>query len=298
MVMNNSCYFYIDVWDRIEKNRRLKLKIRDNVTFPLCLQIWDTDFKSSNFTKMLQILCQEHFFGVELNLTSFDISEIEVLLELLRSYNLRLTGIATGAWAKKNDYSFSSEDENARKASVKAFIEQVLAAAAFAKTKVIVGTLKGAVQIDKQKQLQSFFRSLCEIDAVNKKMKVPVYLEATNHYESCAANTVSDTVEVIKKLHGEGRYFVLPDTYHMNMEETNFFIPVLKNRNYFTNIHMSDNNRCFPGYGMLRFGEVYSALKAADYQGTVTIEGRIQNDFDEEIRNSAAFLRCTAMNFC
>jgi len=55
-------------------------------------------------------------------------------------------------------------------------------------------------------------------------------------------------------------------------------------------VHISDNNRYFPGFGAIDFSNVFNILKEMNYQGQIVIEGNIQQSFTEDIRRSADFL--------
>jgi D-psicose/D-tagatose/L-ribulose 3-epimerase len=55
-------------------------------------------------------------------------------------------------------------------------------------------------------------------------------------------------------------------------------------------IHVSDNNRLFPGLGAIDFATIFGALKKMGFEGTMAIEGNLQRSFAEDIRTSAQFL--------
>ena len=62
-------------------------------------------------------------------------------------------------------------------------------------------------------------------------------------------------------------------------------------KDYFKTIHISDNNRHFPGLGCLNFHELVRFLMAIDFQGTLTIEGNVKNDFESDLELSAQYLK-------
>ena len=82
----------------------------------------------------------------------------------------------------------------------------------------------------------------------------------------------------------------MPDTYHMNIEERDSGRAVRESLSHIRNIHLSDNNRYFPGYGALEFGWIYHQLQYQGYTGTYGIEGRIYRSLLEDLEESVEFL--------
>ncbi|MBC8587384.1 sugar phosphate isomerase/epimerase [Tissierellaceae bacterium BX21] len=120
--------------------------------------------------------------------------------------------------------------------------------------------------------------------------QVPLIVEATNRYETSLANTVEEAVELIKGL--DSPYLrVLPDTYHMNIEEINFSETLFKYFNYFDSLHLSDNNRFYPGYGSIDFYSLFRFLKCLNYKGTFAIEGNIKNNFESDLKVSLDMIK-------
>ena len=62
--------------------------------------------------------------------------------------------------------------------------------------------------------------------------KAPVYIEATNHYEALLANTLADAASFA--VNANGPLWILPDTYHMNIEEKDIYAPLQKHQDYIT----------------------------------------------------------------
>jgi len=260
------------------------MKTEKTFPYPLCVQLWETDFDAPQFEEMLCYLQEERIYGVELNITDFSAGAVNRVLDLLSKHHLALTSIATGVWAKRNRYALCSPDEKIRRASVDAFAETILPCAKKYGADVIVGTLKGGNEADRTAAQESLLRSLEEINNVNMTYQVPVYLEATNRYESPVINTLHDAAEIIDRLHAKNNYFVLPDTFHMNIEEKDMAGSLRECAAYFSNVHFSDSNRYFPGRGHLPFEEICSALREAGYAGRVTIEGIHMEDFEQDLR--------------
>jgi sugar phosphate isomerase/epimerase len=50
----------------------------------------------------------------------------------------------------------------------------------------------------------------------------------------------------------------------------------------FTSVHLSDNNRLFPGRGAMDFGGVIGTLRRIDWQGYLAIEGNVTGALAED----------------
>jgi sugar phosphate isomerase/epimerase len=77
----------------------------------------------------------------------------------------------------------------------------------------------------------------------------------------------------------------------MSIEEQYIEASFVRYRDYFSSVHLSDNNRFFPGYGGLDFGKIIGVLEAMGYRGKLAIEGNVKTTFVEDARRSAEYLR-------
>jgi len=199
-----------------------------------------------------------------------------------------LVNIASGAYAKRLQLSLSSEDSAIRKRAV-AETKGMIQFASEIDTGVICGFLKGNAVGNRDLSNQNFIKSLSELDADILLYKTPFLIEATNRYESTIVNTLSDAVGIISSF--TNPYMrLLPDTFHMNIEEADTNYALLQHRDYFKHLHISDNNRHFPGYGAIDFSKIFALLKGMGYQGSVAIEGNPYHSLKESIIFSAQYL--------
>ena len=257
--------------------------------FPLCIQLVPPDdiYGDKEFADTLELLKEKGFYGVELNITDFQGIDPEKLKVFLASYNLKMTMIASGVFAKKNGLSLSSADETIRKKTVDAF-DQMVRFAKKMNAGIICGFIKGGAGEDVQTVLTQMQKSVRELKEKYGNEKVNIYLEATNHYEATLINRVDEGIALAGD--PSGIIKVLPDTYHMNIEESSMTAAMVGGKDYYHNIHISDNNRFFPGFGAIDFYQVMSLLKQMNYTGTISIEGRNQNALNGDIAKSCSYL--------
>ncbi|MCX6089219.1 MAG: sugar phosphate isomerase/epimerase, partial [Candidatus Atribacteria bacterium] len=62
------------------------------------------------------------------------------------------------------------------------------------------------------------------------------------------------------------------DTYHMNIEEKDFYSPILRLGEHLGYIHLCENDRGIPGTGLVRWNDVFRGLRDIGFQGNVAIE--------------------------
>ena len=157
-------------------------------------------------------------------------------------------------------------------------------------TGIIIGFLKGGPSSDVPGHCERFSAALKQISPHAERKRVRVLIEATNRYETAVANDLAAAVELVKPL-GTDYLQILPDTFHMNIEEAQGSIAALKTwAGYYKLVHISDNNRFFPGFGAIDFNSILLSLKEIGYRGSMAIEGNIRNSFKEDIQTSVEYL--------
>ena len=114
------------------------------------------------------------------------------------------------------------------------------------------------------------------------RLKTLLLIEAVNRYESPVGHSLADTWEIARRA-GSPFVQILPDTFHMNIEEVNLGQAVSTHRACFTSFHLSDNTRHFPGFGALDFPRVIAILDGIGYQGKLAIEGNVQRSFVADV---------------
>lgn len=100
-----------------------------------------------------------------------------------------------------------------------------------------------------------------------------VYLavEAINRYETNFLNTMQDTTEFVEMInHPNVR--TMADTYHLNIEESNPVVSVLKYGHALQNLHLADSNRQAPGTGHFDFKGIADALKEVGFDKYCSFE--------------------------
>ncbi len=261
-------------------------KILDACPFPITFQ---TTFTQTNsFISTLETLNKLGFYGIEINLPNLDEISTTELKKVVSSNNLDITYLATGAYAKKRNLSLSSKNTHARQLAIDGCFENILYASEL-NAGIILGFFKSNPKNEAEQNSEAFTDSINRISDFAKKQNVNILIEATNRYESIVMNSISETTNFVQKL-DKPNLSMLPDTFHMNIEETDFAQSLSDSKNYFSNIHFSDNNRLFPGLGAIDFKSYFDCLSSINYNGTIAIEGNVKSNICEELRTSAKYL--------
>src|SRR5690554_4274206 len=258
-------------------------------TFPLSIQLPPVaNIQDKSMTEKLLLLQKHGFFGVELNIVDFNRTDPGELKKHLEDFGLKMTMFASGVLAKKYNLSLSHENRGIRLEAVKV-CREIIEYAAKLEAGVILGFMKGSSDCEREKANNLFKESINELAEDALKYKTPILIEATNHYESAVANNVEETVGLIKDINNP--YLkILPDTYHMNIEERSSFGTLVKYQDFYNSLHISDNNRYFPGLGALDFITIFRFLTEIGYHGGVAIEGNIKYDWQRDLEISMNYL--------
>ena len=103
------------------------------------------------------------------------------------------------------------------------------------------------------------------------KKNVRFAVEALNRFEVYFLNTMTQLADYLDEVdhpHIKGMY----DTFHANIEEKDPVAAIKTIKRHMIHLHISENDRGTPGKGHVPWVATYKALKAAKYDGTMTIE--------------------------
>ncbi len=69
------------------------------------------------------------------------------------------------------------------------------------------------------------------------------------------------------------------DTFHMNIEENNFYNPIIEAGDKLKHIHITESDRGMTGEGNVHWDDFFKALAQINYQGPLVLE-----NFSSEIK--------------
>ncbi|MFP4068223.1 MAG: TIM barrel protein [Spirochaetaceae bacterium] len=243
---------------------------------------WETE---TEFRERLSLLAELGFWGVELNVADPEAADFKRISGFLGDHGLAFSMFASGLTAKTFGLSLSHIDEETREASV----EKAKAMVDFVRPEpecgIIIGFLKGPKAEDVEGARFRFRSSMDALVPYAAERGVMLIVEATNRYEAAVANSLDDTAALVAG-YPEETVKILPDTFHMNIEETNVVAALERYRGRYVSVHFSDNNRLFPGFGGIDFASITAYLDAAGFDGRIGLEAQVKESFESDIRAS------------
>lgn len=96
-------------------------------------------------------------------------------------------------------------------------------------------------------------------------------LEVVNRYETNVLNTGRQAFEYLADVQ-RGNLGIHLDTYHMNIEESDMFSPVLDTAAALRYVHIGESHRGYLGTGSVDFDSFFKALGRIGYEGPVVFE--------------------------
>jgi len=237
--------------------------------------------KDAEFRRTLETLRRLGFDGVELNIRDPETVDPSRLKAYLAEFELTLSMFASGLTAKTYQLSLATADEARRREAIRRTVGFLEFAHEFG-AGMIAGLLKGAPQEAGPAARERLAASVMELAAVAERLATPLLIEAVNRYESPVGHSLADTWDIARRARS-AFVQILPDTFHMNIEETNMAEALRAHRDCFSSLHLSDNTRHFPGFGALDFAAVIAILDGLGYQGKLAIEGNVRTSFAADV---------------
>ncbi len=262
--------------------------------FPLALQTVLPDDHADNtaFAERLDAFREAGLWGLELNIRDPEQVGFAEVERLLHRHGLEFSMFASGLTAKTRGLSLSALEEERRREAVEV-CAAMLSWVEREDVGVIVGLLKGADRSEPERAHAQMRRSLDELAPVAERERTALILEATNRYETPIANSVYEAFELVEPYPADWMR-ILPDTFHMNIEEVDIVRALTDCSERFSSIHFSENNRYLPGFGGFAFAPVLQALESMRYNGRVGLEGNTRHDELTDTQEAIAYLESTA----
>ena len=126
-----------------------------------------------------------------------------------------------------------------------------------------------------RKQWKYSAEGLKEVCRYAQDFGVTVGVEPVNRYETYLINTCSQAVELVNMI-DEPNAAVHLDTYHMNIEEKDFYQATRLAGDRLCHYHLCENDRGVPGTGLVDWEGIFRALGEMNYQGNAALESFVE----------------------
>jgi D-psicose/D-tagatose/L-ribulose 3-epimerase len=185
------------------------------------------------------------------------------------------TGLAaTGSLGLSEATDISSEDAGAVEAGERLLLRAVDVLAELGATDlcgIIYSAMRKYMEPATPRGIANSQEVLGRVAAHARQAGIAVSVEVTNRYESNVLNTARQAREFLAGL-PDGGVGVHLDTYHMNIEETDMFSPVLDTGHLLSYVHIGESHRGYLGTGSVDFDSFFRALRRTGYDGPVVFE--------------------------
>ena len=236
-----------------------------------CLLLW-TPHVTMEHAGIIRDLKRAGYDGVEIPIFDGTPDHYARLGELLDKEGLGRTVVSAIGPSGKNPLS---PDKAARKAGAD-YVKRVIDCTAALGAETLgghmlseIGYFTGAAPTAaERKRALSFARQMGDHAA---KRNVRLALEALNRFECYLFNTMEQLGSIVEEADHpaiKGMY----DTFHANIEEKDPVAAIKTIKKHMIHVHLSENDRGTPGRGHVPWDATYKALRAAKYDGWLTIE--------------------------
>ncbi|MBZ4673419.1 MAG: Xylose isomerase protein barrel [Spirochaeta sp.] len=228
--------------------------------------------------------------GVELALKRPDEVSKDELNQWLRENCLEVSAISSGqVFAARNLY-FTDENQENRAELYKSFCGFIDLASDFGGL-VNIGRTRGPIGGRDPALAEELFLDMAyKVADHAEKRGVELILEPVNRYEIDFINNLDECSALLKKI-GRKNFVMMPDVFHMNIEDDHIGDSIIRNKEYVRYVHFADTNRHAPGDGHMDWDEIFSSLTSIGYDGWTTAEILPYPDPGTAAKRTVSFLR-------
>ncbi|MEV4737391.1 MULTISPECIES: sugar phosphate isomerase/epimerase family protein [unclassified Microbacterium] len=136
---------------------------------------------------------------------------------------------------------------------------------------VIYSAMKKYMEPVTPEGLEGSRRTIARVAEHAADRGVEVALEVVNRYETNVLNTARQAIDYLAAVDRPNLGIHL-DTYHMNIEESDMFAPVLDAAPSLRYVHIGESHRGYLGTGTVDFDTFFKALGRIGYEGPIVFE--------------------------
>jgi sugar phosphate isomerase/epimerase len=244
---------------------KLSIAIADTNALPTAFVVF------RGFEKHIPLAASLGYDGVELALKSASEIHPSQLDRWLRDSGTTVSCISTGQVFADTGLMFTDTDQQRRKKLVRIFKEMIDLASGYGQL-VNIGRVRGNLTLNdgggSQKRFIEMAQELCAY-AFSKNVKL--ILEPVTRYELNFINSLEQGVELLKQI-DEPNFKLMPDVFHMNIEDKTISGELQKYIEHVAYIHLADSNRLAPGQGHIDFNSIFDGLREVNYSGWCSVE--------------------------
>lgn len=232
--------------------------------------VWTGDFDDIGLHKAIEGTARAGFDLIELPIFDPENWNVPLTRRLLAEYGIE----ATASLGLTDDINISSSDAAVVKAGEE-HLGKVLRILHELEAEHLVGVIyspmKKHMRAPTEAEVRNGQDALGRLGELADSLGISLGLEVVNRYETNILNTAKQAVDYVAAI-GRDNVSVHLDTYHMNIEESGMFEPVLTAGARLGYVHIGESHRGYLGSGSVDFDLFFRALAHIDYDGPVVFE--------------------------
>ncbi|MEO8171478.1 MAG: sugar phosphate isomerase/epimerase family protein [Sediminibacterium sp.] len=244
---------------------KLSIAIADTYALPNAYVVF------RGFEKYIPLAASMGYNGVEIAVKSAGEINPAWLKHLLQENNVEVSCISTGQVFADGGLSFTNPNVGRRKTLKSIFCDIIDLASEFGGL-VNIGRVRGNIyEAENGYGLELFLEMIRELAFYAARKNVKLLLEPVNRYEIDFVHTVAEGAALLETI-AAPNIKLMPDTFHMNIEDKQIGKELFKWSKYIGYIHLADSNRLAPGQGHTDFDNLFFYLNKAAYAGWLSVE--------------------------
>ena len=237
----------------------------------LNLLLWTTHVGQAHLP-LLEKLKATGYDGVEIPLHEGDVAHYERVGRAIRDNGL---GCTTSTVLPDGAHSAISPDPRSR-AGALVHLEWAIECSAALRAEVLCGPFHQELAVfsgtgpteDEKAHAAEVHRQAADVAA---RVGLTLAIEPLNRFECYFLNTMADARAHVRRV-DRPNFGALYDTFHANIEEKDPVGCIAETAEVIRHVHVSENDRGTPGEGHVPWLATFRALRAAGYDGWLTIE--------------------------
>lgn len=136
---------------------------------------------------------------------------------------------------------------------------------------VIYAAMKKNLEPASNEEIRNGQEALGRLSRYAAKAGITLGCEVVNRYETNIINTGREAQRYLNGINGQEVGLHL-DTYHMNIEESDMWRPIVEGAKSLTYMHIGESHRGYLGTGSVDFDACFRALDHVNYDGPIVFE--------------------------
>lgn len=264
----------------------------------LCYQVATPDVAVDESVTAYQGSIEETFGAIARNgydgveLMTLDPSKLDwvSMKQTAQELNICVDLVCTGEIFGQLKLSFTDPDAGIRAEAVRR-VQEIIEFASFFGAKVNIGRVrgqycKGIAREQTEEWAVEAFRQISDYAAPRN---VRIALETVTIMQTNFINTLSEALDMVRRVDRQN-FRLMMDTFHLNIEEPDLCEAIRKYCPYNIHVHLSDNNRRYPGNCGMDFERVIRTFHDCGYDGSFCTEIFQTPDMESAAQRSIAYL--------